>query len=617
MNLRAVSLLALALLPLATSAPAASAADPYSDRTFRVTGPWNGELLRAQRVQLRDALDDLSRGQVSGRVRNLDVAGHRFRIGPIAIEWDDHTRFEKLRPDHLAEGLAVRVSGRRVAQHLRASSIRAADDLGANTVQLTGVATSAREDGDGTRRLQILDTPVWMTQPGYNAVESLIFRQDSRRRDELTRRTLFGRPLGITGEYNLDVRDRRNFNLDDDRVVDTSSEFELGLLYSLTERTALFLSGQVVYEAELSRDGGRRSPSVAFERDQTWIYFDRLGGTGLGLQIGRQNFKEPREWWWDDDLDAIRAYYDHGGLHAEVAVARELARVTTREDFVDPTLDDVVRWIGTVSWLWAPRQKLELFALHADDRSRTEAVGAAVDADRLDPSDARLTWFGARAIGARPVGRWGTLSYWVDSAWVSGREALVSYDGEGDRRVVSGVARSGVNGSGLDLGLSWQTAWPGSPALTVSYARGSGDRDPSDGRDRAFRQTGLHNNKSRYFGVNRFRVYGEVLRPELSNLEIATASIGLPLLTNSSIELSYHRYRQLEPSGTLREARIDADLTGDSTGVGDGLDLVLGLREGSNLDFALTGGVFRAGEAFGARRKESAYLLRLEVAWNF
>lgn len=52
------------------------------------------------------------------------------------------------------------------------------------------------------------------------------------------------------------------------------------------------------------------------ERDQAWVFLDRILGSSFGLQLGRQNFKETREWWWDDDLDAVRLYFDRAGLHA-------------------------------------------------------------------------------------------------------------------------------------------------------------------------------------------------------------------------------------------------------------------------------------------------------------
>src|SRR5205823_14938621 len=64
------------------------------------------------------------------------------------------------------------------------------------------------------------------------------------------------------------------------------------------------------------------------------------------------------------------------------------------------------------------------------------------------------------------------------------------------------------------------------PAFTLGDAFGSGDSNARHGEDTAFRQTGLHRNNDRFLGVDRFHYYGELARPELSNLHIVTASVG-------------------------------------------------------------------------------------------
>lgn len=606
-----------ALLALAAVAAVADETQ-YVDRTFRATGRWeNGELV-TESVQLREPYDSARTGQIVGRIRRVTPASQRFAIGPASVTWTDRTKFQKLSARELREGLSVRVSGEMRDGAFIASSVRIADDLGPGRVQITGQATGVQERGDGSRDLTLLDFPVRMLQPGFNAIESLTRRQDSRRPQAVTNRTLFGRPFGVSTEFDLEVRDRRNFGLDgQDTVTDTASEFQVEVVYQPTARTYLYLAGKAVYEADLLRDGGTRDPVVAGERDQTWIYFERIAGTGFGLQLGRQNFKETREWWWDDDLDAARVYYDRGPFHAEFAVAEELARVSTEQEDIDPEQKDVRRWIGSASWLWAPRQKLELFVLRADDRSESGVVGSVIDPELEDDSDAQLSWYGARAAGRRPLGKLGMLEYWLDAAWVSGDETRISYDDVANGSLIDTVRAVRVKGSAFDLGLSLETELPGSPTLTLGYARGSGDDTTADGVDSSFRQTGLHGNKWRYSGVNRFLVYGAALRPELSNLAVSTISAGLPLLRNSSIELAYHRYRQVVADDNLRGSRLDVDPNGTDPNLGEGLDLVLGFRESRNVDVALTAGAFRAGPAFDAAEGELSYLFQFEVTWSF
>ena len=53
-----------------------------------------------------------------------------------------------------------------------------------------------------------------------------------------------------------------------------------------------------------------------------------------------------REWWWDEDLDAFRVYYDRPQMHGELGVAQELAPESTLNRFITPDQEDVFRFLG-------------------------------------------------------------------------------------------------------------------------------------------------------------------------------------------------------------------------------------------------------------------------------
>jgi hypothetical protein len=610
-----------ALLLVCVLGPVLAAAtdSQYVEQTFRATGRWENGQLRAESVQLRDPYDSARRGQVTGRIHSHAPGRQEFSIGPATIAYDANTTFDRMTLGQLRDGSTVRVTGELHDGHFLARSIRMADDLGPGYVQITGQATSVQEMGDGSRELKLLEIPVWMTQPGFNSVESLTRRQGSRRPQAAPTHTLFGKPLAISSELDMDVRDRENLDLGSgDSTTDSTTEYQLEFIYQPASNVYAYLGAKAVYEADLARTSGERDSVFALERDQAWVYVERMFGSGFGLQVGRQNFKETREWWWDDDLDAARLYFDQGPFHAEAAVARELAPVSNQDDGIDPAQRDVTRYIGMASWLWAPRQKIDVFMLRANDDSSAPSPGSLVDADHEDASDARVTWYGVRASGRRAFAGAGTFEYWLDTGWVSGTDTLVSYaDDVSGRSRVTDVRRVDVSGSAFDLGLSWETELPLSPTFTLGYARGSGDRTDADGSDESYRQTGLQGNKWRYAGVNRFLMYGAALRPELSNLSIATVSAGVPLLRNSSLELSYHRYEQVVASTSMREWRIDASPNGLDRDIGDGLDLVLGIRESRSIDFALTASAFRAGQAFDAADREIAWLVLAEATFAF
>ena len=98
-----------------------------------------------------------------------------------------------------------------------------------------------------------------------------------------------------------------------------------------------------------------------------------------------------------------------------------------------------------------------------------------------------------------------------------------------------------------------------------------------------------------------------LLDPELSNLAVLTLGAGLSLLASSSLDLVYHHYRLVEPATSLRDARVEATLTGADRDVGHGVDLVLALEEWERLELEFIASGFRTGDAFGSERSRWSY----------
>jgi hypothetical protein len=311
----------------------------------------------------------------------------------------------------------------------------------------------------------------------------------------------------------------------------------------------------------------------------------------------------------------VRAYLNFGRWSIALATARDVARVSTLGE-PEPADRDLARTLGHVTWRWREGHRAELFYLEQNDRSSSLAPGTTLPEDAVDESDADLRWLGLRAMGKTGSGRAGKMSYWVDTAVVRGTEDLADFDtNDDDIATIGSIEHRDVRGWAVDLGASWTLPLDWEPTLTLSYALGSGD--DGEGTDGAFRQTGLDNNNTKFRGVDRFRVYGELLQPELSNLGILTASFGVELGRDRSVEVVYHNYRQQHASDELRDARIDADLTGRSPDVGDELDLVFGFEHWKHLELELVGSAFRSGDAFGELADEWAYAFIGKVNYNF
>ena len=84
--------------------------------------------------------------------------------------------------------------------------------------------------------------------------------------------------------------------------------------------------------------------------------------------------------------------------------------------------------------------------------------------------------------------------------------------------------------------------------------------------------------------MSKFKIYGEALDPELSNIEIFTAGVGFRPFSNVFVDVVWHRYRLDEFAQSLSNSALTAEmnqvdpLRPRSKDVGSGLDLVIGFR---------------------------------------
>lgn len=395
-------------------------------------------------------------------------------------------------------------------------------------------------------------------------------------------------------------------------VRTSKQEIQLQLSYRANERLSAL--GEIKFQAEQQAyaDETLRRSEKEVERGESWLYWQRLFDSDAAIKIGRQNFAEPRKWWWDDDLDALRFDYTRGSWHLMLGVAEALARKSSREHFIDPEEEDVLRVLGHADWKLSSSLQFSAFYLRQRDHSTRPSLDGLVKTARADDSDADLRWIGLRAAGDIDLSPGGALTYWLDTAAVAGDETVFEHQTEtaGMSRVTSRQQQR-VRGHAVDLGLIWNPSVARKPTMAVSHARGSGDKNLNDDTDRSFRQTGLQD------PTQEFRYYGELLRPELSNLSITTATIGFGVTARSRLTLGYHRFRQVDPATFLRDARIDLRPTGRDNDIGREISLLVEVREWENFKVVLAAATFQAGNAFGAAAGERANSLFLEFTYEF
>jgi alginate production protein len=193
---------------------------------------------------------------------------------------------------------------------------------------------------------------------------------------------------------------------------------------------------------------------------------------------------------------------------------------------------------------------------------------------------------------------------------------------------VTGTDNLDVSAWAFDSGVALAPRMIGSPVFTAGYSFGSGDDDATDGTDNEFRQTDLQGSSSR-IGLERQQQknYGEVLRPELSNIHILTAGVGVPVTEGTDIGLTYFNYHLAEDATSLRSSGISAPMNGTDKDIGQAADVIINVDIDKELDmssryvddigFRLVLGSFFAGDAYEPNTEDDAYRIFTELRFRF
>jgi alginate production protein len=388
----------------------------------------------------------------------------------------------------------------------------------------------------------------------------------------------FGAEIELAYEY------RKNLGLDGRRDNEAAGvEPELSLAFSFDPNPGLqaYLNMAVSREFVWKSEAGRSKPSEDVHLDlvELFLWLRSLPG-GFSLQVGRQRFEDERQWLYDEELDAVRLRFRRGPVALELSLSQD---ALVPKDVLNPRRGDGINnYVLYASYNPLEDLVFDAYAIVRDDQS--------------SPERRRPVFVGLRSRG-EPIE---DLDYWLDVGYVGGWE---------------GSTR--LHGWGIDLGATYEFQVALKPALTLGFAYGSGDGNPGDHTDRSFRQTGLQENESDFGGATDFKYYGEVLDPELSNLAILTAGVGIRPSDKFSVDLVYHFYLQPHSAAFLRDAGIDAEPSGRSRRLGSELDLIVGLQDiYDRLEVRAVAGYFSPGTAF-PERDGGAWIVRAEVQFRF
>ncbi|MGQ0723329.1 MAG: alginate export family protein [Candidatus Eiseniibacteriota bacterium] len=559
-------ILAAGLVFLAGPAAAASVADFHVGLVVEAQGD-----VKPTRGFVADEID-ARRGfsgndvEIVAPIETMDASRSLIRVLATDVRVDAQTEGSPF--ESFAAGHWVEIDGTWENGVLRARRIRAAD--GVDDVEIDGAVTSVDEDGN---RLIIAGIPVALS--GGTVVrgiqQSLVQRAIDDDDEAPALGSAFGGRLRFGGRLQGAVQPEDNYDLNPDRQGDLTESDWFGELLAdarLGGGVETFAKAGWTASRVITDQEGDEENTFAWRLQQAYAAWSPPAVPDFAVQLGRQDFDEPREWLYDENLDGIR-------LHARRGRVRGEASLSTRWNTDSGRLEDWTNWIVATNAAVADRCEAGAYLVH---RRRSG----------LDADD-RPVWFGVRSRGRLAGG----LHHWTELALLRGE--------------LDGVSREAwATDVGVRLRLERRTRL----SVTAGWAAGSGGDDEA-GR---FRQTGLHDNNDKFGGASSFRYYGELLDPELSNLEVLTAGVGVRPLPSSSIDIVFHRYTQRRPVARLEDSNLDSRPDGLSTDIGEEWDLVAAFEEIPWMDVEYVFAVFAPGEAFEARATSArAHKLQLQV----
>ena len=264
------------------------------------------------------------------------------------------------------------------------------------------------------------------------------------------------------------------------------------------------------------------------------------------FHAGRRNYEDERHWLYDTSMDIASVSLRKGHVRAEAFAGRE---VLWDLDLLQKQAKD----------------RIDTYMLYADYRGIEDIVFAGYTVFRNDRArkEGRPLHFGVGARGMPSE----NFSFWTQLAHLRGSDEL---------KLKFSAYAFDVGGTYRFPGLPFQ------PNVTLGYAFATGDGNPNDDKNSEFRQTGLQSNEGKFAGISQFKVYGEALDPELSNVGILTAGLGFRPAPNVTVDLVYHRYRLDRIADEIRNSALTAQMNQDDTNLskdmGSALDIVLGFR---------------------------------------
>ena len=392
-----------------------------------------------------------------------------------------------------------------------------------------------------------------------------------------------------------------------DRLEDNEITIGLDFSYLVNDQFFVFFGGELFNQSETIKTANTRFSESGFELGNTGIGYTWGDEVEYQFEIGRIEYSDERQWWWDEYLDTLGLKIETDDIELMFATGSQQGRQRSSDDFIDPEERGINRILANIHWNLPSDQRLSFYYLSHDDKSASYALSDSIAENRADQSDADLDWFGVVYQGEHEQDSLSNIDWRIGYTQMSGDEIVYGFSGP----TITDIERFDIDASAYELLLEWKPEWVDEVKFIFSHAVGSGDGNLGDSRIGSFRQSGLHSNEDDY------HYYGELYRPELSNIQIHMLGVNLKAVEDLDIKLLLHNYRQDELDTEMREVAIDLDTNGLNRDLGNEIDIIatFAIADGFELEFVAA--VFEAGDAYSTNSGRKSRYWSIDLNYEF
>ena len=220
-------------------------------------------------------------------------------------------------------------------------------------------------------------------------------------------------PVRVEATVTVDYELEEDYGLDessDDNQSKLEPEFALDISFAPHPRVQGFVNLELSRRFVLEERGEIRNPETSLKVKEAYLTIDDVLVDGLSMQLGRQEFKDRREWIYDEELDGIRLYFRRDAVGVEMSATREELIDKDLLNKSDPRM--IINYVVLGRFEPTERTELNGYLIVRDDRTSR----------RQDRVFLGLSSFG----GLTP-----RLTHWVDAAVQWGSNGSSDLEGVG------------------------------------------------------------------------------------------------------------------------------------------------------------------------------------------